>query len=138
MFSYTMATMLRVAAPVAVPQKAALRMSSTVRPTAAVVRAGESNGMRSAFLGGFASAFTGFTVGVGAVRESMGRGLGLMVEANAKKGMQGNLQGATNKARARTSGFRTRMASPNGRNVLKARRAKGRKDLVPASIKPHK
>jgi hypothetical protein len=56
--------------------------------------------MRSAFLGGFASAFTGLSLGVGAVRGAMGRGLGLMVEANAKKGMQGNLQGATNKARA--------------------------------------
>lgn len=129
-------TTTRPVSALAAPQKASLRLSSSVRPQA--VRAGSDAGMRSAFLGGFASAFTGLSLGVGAVRGAMGRGLGLMVEANAKKGMQGNLQGATNKARARTSGFRTRMASANGRNVLAARRKKGRKDLCPASIKPHK
>ena len=62
----------------------------------------------------------------------------LKVECNKKKGMQGNLQGATNKSRARTSGFRTRMETKNGRKVIKARRTKGRKNLVPASIKPYK
>ncbi len=37
------------------------------------------------------------------------------------------------RARRRTSGFRTRMASPTGRKVLKLRRKRGRKNLCPAS-----
>jgi large subunit ribosomal protein L34 len=35
-----------------------------------------------------------------------------------------------NKRRLRTHGFRARMATPGGRNVIKLRRAKGRKRLA--------
>jgi ribosomal protein L34 len=37
------------------------------------------------------------------------------------------------RARRRTSGFRTRMATKSGRRILKLRRSKGRKVLCPAS-----
>jgi large subunit ribosomal protein L34 len=33
--------------------------------------------------------------------------------------------------RVRTHGFRARMASPGGQNVIKRRRAQGRKNLTP-------
>lgn len=60
-----------------------------------------------------------------------GRGA-LLVMANAKKSLGCTKQG-TRRARRRTSGFRTRMASPTGRKVLKLRRKRGRKNLCPAS-----
>ena len=36
-----------------------------------------------------------------------------------------------NTRRARTHGFRARMATADGRKILNARRAKGRKRLIP-------
>jgi large subunit ribosomal protein L34 len=37
--------------------------------------------------------------------------------------------------RARTHGFRARMASPGGRDVIKRRRRQGRKQLAPTTYK---
>ncbi|MBI2608547.1 MAG: 50S ribosomal protein L34 [Deltaproteobacteria bacterium] len=37
--------------------------------------------------------------------------------------------------RKRTHGFRSRMSSPGGRNVLRRRRRKGRKSIVPTTSK---
>ena len=37
--------------------------------------------------------------------------------------------------RARTHGFRARSASDGGRNVIKRRRARGRKQLAPSTYK---
>lgn len=42
--------------------------------------------------------------------------------------MKRTLEG-TRKKRQKVSGFRARMATPGGRNVLKTRRARGRKRL---------
>lgn len=67
----------------------------------------------------------------GLIRPTQQRGA-LIVMANAKKSL-GCTKGGTRRARARTSGFRTRMASPTGRKVLKGRRKKGRANLCPPS-----
>ncbi|MEW5820219.1 MAG: 50S ribosomal protein L34 [Cyanobacteriota bacterium] len=42
--------------------------------------------------------------------------------------MKRTLEG-TRRKRQKVSGFRARMATPGGRNVIKSRRAKGRKRL---------
>lgn len=47
----------------------------------------------------------------------------------------GNTLRGTKRCRRRTSGFRTRMQTPNGRKVLAARRKRGRKTLCPASTR---
>jgi large subunit ribosomal protein L34 len=58
---------------------------------------------------------------------------GLLTLYNRKKGLAGTL-GGTSRKRARVSGFRARMATQGGQNVLRRRRAKGRKVLCPASV----
>jgi len=43
-----------------------------------------------------------------------------------------NRKGPSNKARAGTSGFRARKLTKNGQRVLRNRRKKGRKNLIPS------
>lgn len=57
----------------------------------------------------------------------------LVIECNRKKGLGGTLHG-TRRARARTSGFRTRLKSRSGKKVIAARRKKGRHTLAPGSL----
>jgi large subunit ribosomal protein L34 len=58
-------------------------------------------------------------------------GRGALVVVAGGKSLGCTLHG-TRRARARTSGFRARLATPGGRRTLKLRRAKGRKYLAPA------
>ncbi|KXZ44057.1 hypothetical protein GPECTOR_74g671 [Gonium pectorale] len=109
----------RTAAPVKC--MATMRSAMTSRAIMPVV---PRTGQTSSFLGG---SFAGSSL----VRVAPARG-GLLVMANAKKSMACTKEG-TNRKRRRTSGFKARMATKNGQKVLKARRARGRHVLCPAS-----
>ncbi|PRW60083.1 50S ribosomal L34 [Chlorella sorokiniana] len=74
---------------------------------------------------------------LGAAQQLARSRTGLLVECNNKKGLGCTLRG-TRRKRARVSGFRARMATVGGRKVLAARRKKGRKALVPASVPKRK
>jgi large subunit ribosomal protein L34 len=65
-----------------------------------------------------------------AARKPVG-GRGALVVVAGGRSIGCTLQG-TRRARARTSGFRARLATPGGRRTLKLRRKKGRKYLAPA------
>jgi large subunit ribosomal protein L34 len=62
---------------------------------------------------------------------AMQRGRGALVIVAGGKSIGCTLSG-TRRKRARKSGFRARIATAQGRKVLKKRRAKGRKVLAPA------
>ncbi|PNW88448.1 hypothetical protein CHLRE_01g030050v5 [Chlamydomonas reinhardtii] len=116
-----MASMLmsRVAAA-PVKAVACMRSAMTTRAIAPIT----ARPATSSFMGG---SFAGSSM----TRVAPARG-GLVVMANAKKSIACTKEG-TNRKRRRTSGFKARMATKNGRKVIKARRAKGRHSLCPAS-----
>merc|ERR1711937_665929 len=55
----------------------------------------------------------------------------MLVECNKKKGKGCNL-GGTNRKKIKTSGFRARIATKNGKRVIARRRNKGRALICPA------
>jgi|TARA_B110000967_G_scaffold196167_1_gene226456 large subunit ribosomal protein L34 len=65
------------------------------------------------------------------MRKPTASGRGALVIVAGGNSLGCTLHG-TRRARARTSGFRARLATPGGRRTLKLRRKKGRKYLAPA------
>uniref|UniRef100_A0A7S2TK15 50S ribosomal protein L34 n=1 Tax=Lotharella oceanica TaxID=641309 RepID=A0A7S2TK15_9EUKA len=59
----------------------------------------------------------------------------IWVVNNAKRSLGSTIETGTNIKRKKVSGYRARRATPGGRAVLKARRAKGRAVLCPASLR---
>jgi len=119
--------MARVVAPTG--QLAAVR---AVRP----IQASRPAMLRSDFVGTSVSSMCSSIAGaavamVQAVAAPLVRGF--FVEANAKKSIGCTKEG-TSRKRARVSGFLTRMKMSQGRKVLARRRARGRKNLAPASM----
>eukprot|EP01023_Acetabularia_acetabulum_P032445 TRINITY_DN30302_c0_g1_i2.p2 TRINITY_DN30302_c0_g1~~TRINITY_DN30302_c0_g1_i2.p2 ORF type:complete len:129 (+),score=11.55 TRINITY_DN30302_c0_g1_i2:107-493(+) len=80
------------------------------------------------------SIFTGQQIISGSRSGLVVRRVPFLIECNAKKSMGCTKEG-TKRAAIRTSGFRTRMRTPGGRRVLKARRKKGKWVLCPVSNK---
>lgn len=72
-----------------------------------------------------------FSSSILAPSRPQGRGALTVVAAGGNS--MGNTLRGTKRCRTRTSGFRTRMQTANGRKVLAMRRKKGRKVLCPAS-----
>mmetsp|Transcript_20002 Transcript_20002/g.32927 ORF Transcript_20002/g.32927 Transcript_20002/m.32927 type:complete len:114 (+) Transcript_20002:148-489(+) len=59
----------------------------------------------------------------------------IWVVNNNKRSLGSTMEQHTNIKRKKVSGYRSRRATPGGRRVLKARRAKGRHVLCPASLR---
>ncbi|GAX72845.1 hypothetical protein CEUSTIGMA_g300.t1 [Chlamydomonas eustigma] len=95
-----------------------------VAPRATVSIVSRPSSTPSSFLGG---SFCSSVV----ERAPSNRGSLLVLAAGGKS--MGCTKGGTRRKRRRTSGFRTRKLTKSGRNVLKARRKKGRHSLAPAS-----